>query len=652
MHSHSAALAASVRTARSSSGSSAQDALWSTRDIEDELSDLSRAGAAGITGVAARRLRTDLTNEFVGPLNLSPGSHRNRHHWLLSSMCFQWTIISLIVFNGITLGLEANNPELTDTWSVCDHFFTAAFFVEFVVKASLLRRGYFEDVGNIMDCCLVAASAADVWILTPLGTKSELETFSVLRILRILRLVRVFRIFTLVRRFVLILRTLFDALLTTVWVGTIAAVWLYVIAIFTTTWIGHVDPNVYPGYATDITEIDQSEIMQNFNPYTSFGGVSRSMFTLFNIALGAEWAEVVRPVYEKQPVMAVVLVIFVILVVYGVLNIIIAMIVDTVMQNRMHLERLSEVRDMRKKFKRLEAVKALFCQADTDGDGKVDLEELEAILNCPEVKILLGNVNVPDGLSAFELLCMLDDTGDGELELNEIARGFYRLVNSDTFQKTCLIHMGINRLTASARREMQAIETTQGMLSRLEGAISAFHEDFKQFVARKIPVGGSTTACCAGDAELQAGPESNPRPAARSDWSSFALGDVIIDRTGSKVGHEDSAGSRAAPALDLERRIADAMQKVQDLDRATARSLAACCSSVVVEELSSHMDVLTRELDEHIRRAADRILESVGAVRDEYDAALLAGDPLLQQRRLKQPQPHPHSSCRPWTYPL
>ena len=83
----------------------------------------------------------------------------------------------------------------------------------------------------------------------------------------------------------------------------------------------------YPGYTSLEAEMDDSDVIASSNPYMSFGSMGCSMLTLFNVAILADWGEVVRPISEKQPLMMAFFVFFVLFVCYGVMNVIIGMIV-------------------------------------------------------------------------------------------------------------------------------------------------------------------------------------------------------------------------------------------------------------------------------------------------------------------------------------
>merc|ERR1711957_751113 len=97
---------------------------------------------------------------------------------------------------------------------------------------------------------------------------------------------------------------IYDAMKSTIWVGLVLIVVVYVFAIFCVMFIGKSDERLnYPGF--NLTEEKIESSIEDFNPYTAFGSMDKAMFTLFNIAILAEWPEIVRPIYMKQPVLMI-----------------------------------------------------------------------------------------------------------------------------------------------------------------------------------------------------------------------------------------------------------------------------------------------------------------------------------------------------------
>merc|ERR1719359_1709558 len=108
--------------------------------------------------------------------------------------------------------------------------------------------------------------------------------------------------------------------------------------------------------------------MANFNPHITFGNMRCAMVTLFNIAILAEWTEIVRPVMLRQPLMVLFFIAFSIFVCFGVMNVIIGMIVDSVIQNARSLERELEEATRKEKVNVLTQLKDMIFQVDESGD--------------------------------------------------------------------------------------------------------------------------------------------------------------------------------------------------------------------------------------------------------------------------------------------
>ena len=73
--------------------------------------------------------------------------------------------------------------------------------------------------------------------------------------------------------------------------GLLLTLVLYVGAIFCVGFLGgsELEP-LYPGYSTLESHTDGTEMMLEFNPDMYFGTMGAAMFTLFNMAILAEWA--------------------------------------------------------------------------------------------------------------------------------------------------------------------------------------------------------------------------------------------------------------------------------------------------------------------------------------------------------------------------
>ena len=207
---------------------------------------------------------------------------------------FQKSIMVLIIFNAIILGLETS-PTITRAIGQELKLFDQAVIIIFCIELALriYAKGlrFFHDPWGIFDFIVVGIT------LVPSN-----ESLSVLRALRVLR---VFRLVSTIPR----LRRIVTALLHAVpGVGAIIVLLLLVFYVFSVI-------------TTDI-------FGQNFPDW--FGTLGNSMFTLFQIMTLESWSMgIVRPVMEIYPWASILFVIFIILSSFTVLNLFIAIIIDS-----------------------------------------------------------------------------------------------------------------------------------------------------------------------------------------------------------------------------------------------------------------------------------------------------------------------------------
>jgi voltage-gated sodium channel len=233
------------------------------------------------------------------PLDLEPGSGpetgiRARVYRLVEHPVFQKSIMTLIVVNAFTLGMETSptvmnliGPELL----VFDQIVIAVFCVELVLRIYAHGLKFFRGAWNVFDFIVVTITLA--------------PSNDSLAVLRSLRVLRVLRLISAVPR----LRRIVAALLHAVpGVGAIAALLLlgfYVFAVIATKL-----------FATQFPDW--------------FGTIGDSMYTLFQIMTLESWSMgIVRPVMEVYPWAWMVFVSFIFLSSFTVLNLFIAIIIDS-----------------------------------------------------------------------------------------------------------------------------------------------------------------------------------------------------------------------------------------------------------------------------------------------------------------------------------
>ncbi|AWI78272.1 ion transporter [Parazoarcus communis] len=212
---------------------------------------------------------------------------------LIESIGFQRFIITVIVINAITLGLETSEAVMGAAGGVLialDRLALAIFVVEIALKLVAYRHRFFTSGWNLFDFTIVAIT------LAPTG-----EGMAVLRALRILRALRLVSVIPSMRKVV-------NALLRALpGMGSVLALLLlvfYVSSVMSTKLFG-----------ADFPEW--------------FGTIGASFYTLFQVMTLESWSMgIVRPVMEVHPLAWVFFVLFILLTTFAVLNLFIAIVVD------------------------------------------------------------------------------------------------------------------------------------------------------------------------------------------------------------------------------------------------------------------------------------------------------------------------------------
>ncbi|MFC3092862.1 ion transporter [Alteromonas sediminis] len=215
---------------------------------------------------------------------------------IVESTLFQNTIIGLILFNAVTLGLEttALGKQHMATLHIVDVVILCVFTIELILKLIVYRKSFFSGGWNWFDFIIVTIS----WMPTS-------GALSVLRAFRILRVLRLFSVVPQMRR---VIGALGHSLPGMASVVGVLGIIFYVSAVLVTKLFGtHSDPN-----------------MQEW-----FGSIGSSAYTLFQVMTLESWSMgIVRPTMEIFPWSWVFFVPFIIITSFAVLNLFIGIIVD------------------------------------------------------------------------------------------------------------------------------------------------------------------------------------------------------------------------------------------------------------------------------------------------------------------------------------
>ena len=268
-------------------------------------------------------------------------SIRHRIGQWVESDFFQRVITTLIVVNGITLGLETSDTVMAAAGPVLlafDAAVLAVFVFEIAGKLAYRVFGFFRNGWNVFDFCIVGIA------LIPAA-----GPLAVLRALRILRILRLLSVVPAMRRVVGALLHAVPGLLS---VMGIILLFFYVGAVLATKLFGDA-----------------------FEPW--FGTVGLSMYTLFQIMTLESWSMgIVRPVMEIHPYAWLFFVPFIITTSFAVLNLFIGIIVDAM--NTIHVSETNPGAPIDPEFEKT--------QSAGSGDMATVLQEIRALR--AEVKAL------------------------------------------------------------------------------------------------------------------------------------------------------------------------------------------------------------------------------------------------------------------------
>ena len=215
---------------------------------------------------------------------------------LLETPRFQYFIITVIVINAITLGLETD-PEFLARHEgllhALDRIALAIFTVEIALKLMVYRLRFFKDAWNVFDFTIVAVA------LVPAS-----GAFSVLRAMRILRALRLVSMVKSMRR---VVAALLSALPGMGSIATLLILVLYVASVMGTKLFAEVSPDY-------------------------FGSLGGTLFTLFQVMTMEGWADIARDIMATKPWAWVFFLVFILVSTFTVLNLFIAVVVNAMQE--------------------------------------------------------------------------------------------------------------------------------------------------------------------------------------------------------------------------------------------------------------------------------------------------------------------------------
>lgn len=212
---------------------------------------------------------------------------------IVDSNKFKNFIITLIVLNGITMGLETSRDLMNEIGLYIDGFnmlVISIFTIEIILRVYVYRVSFFKDSWSVFDFTIVAIS------LIPASAG-----FEILRILRVFRLLRLITAIPQMKKVVVALVSVIPGMAS---IAALLTLIFYIFAIMAT----QLYRDTFPQW---------------------FGTLGESFYTLFQIMTLESWSMgIVRPIMEVHPFAWTFFVPFIFIVTFIMVNLIIAIVVD------------------------------------------------------------------------------------------------------------------------------------------------------------------------------------------------------------------------------------------------------------------------------------------------------------------------------------
>eukprot|EP00746_Dinoflagellata_sp_MGD_P166159 gnl/MRDRNA2_/MRDRNA2_95871_c0_seq1.p1 gnl/MRDRNA2_/MRDRNA2_95871_c0~~gnl/MRDRNA2_/MRDRNA2_95871_c0_seq1.p1 ORF type:complete len:602 (+),score=119.71 gnl/MRDRNA2_/MRDRNA2_95871_c0_seq1:112-1917(+) len=393
-----------------------------------------------------RRLQPDFRHPFPW---LKDGMEKH-------SLTFESVFGLIMMANGCVIGvqLSVENSEGI-MYEVAEHFFTAIFLIEIIIRMMLDGWTWVYNFYNFCDFALVMVTGVlTMWILGPAGVESAfVRRFQVIRVLRLIRVVRAVRTIPFFAVLWTLIGGLIDSFNTLFWTFVMIVSVLWTFAIFAVYWIGR---------APEFEDDPEAQML--------FGDVVKTLLTLFQIVTLDSWTAIARPLMKKSGVIVPFFLVVIAVVTFVLMNLITAVIVEhafnqakedeELVAHHLKLEQEAEIAELGEIFKEI----------DLDGSGFLDKEEYEqAVMYNPRIKAKIQILE----MSQQELLDLWDLFAgvDGELAVEEFERGM-RSIRGEARAKE----------TFTCVRRLHRVNKRMSMLSQTIGNVQAeadlVHQEF------------------------------------------------------------------------------------------------------------------------------------------------------------------------------
>eukprot|EP00746_Dinoflagellata_sp_MGD_P016614 gnl/MRDRNA2_/MRDRNA2_137645_c0_seq1.p1 gnl/MRDRNA2_/MRDRNA2_137645_c0~~gnl/MRDRNA2_/MRDRNA2_137645_c0_seq1.p1 ORF type:complete len:576 (-),score=83.58 gnl/MRDRNA2_/MRDRNA2_137645_c0_seq1:31-1650(-) len=421
------------------SGLRSQSAEWSTQ----KKRGFSRAITKFGTGDVYRAQENGMVDEFYSELRNKQENDATNHcpriAQIVNSHHFGILTSLVILLNVLLIGIETEMAEQTDSskllWQVIEVVFMIFYTIELVMRFCVRWMNSFRDSWFVFDLGIVLGSTIDLALKHASNDKNNSggTAIIILRVVRLGKLARLVRLVRSVRELLVLVNSIASAMRTLVWTWVLMGLVIY-------------------GFAIFYTQVLQKHA--ELQPY--FGSVIRSGFTLFAFVT-LDWVNVTREVWRFEPFMVVTTIFFVTLCAFAIMNVVIAVIVESTIQQAMNQED-QKIKDIEQEMQKATAdMVGVFLTADADGNGQMTKEEFSGVLQNSAVQRVLKCLDI-DFHDLDYLFDTLDFDSNGYISLHEFVQGTLQIRGTARARRLFELYCAVDKLAGRFDKRMDRLE--------------------------------------------------------------------------------------------------------------------------------------------------------------------------------------------------
>lgn len=342
---------------------------------------------------------------------------------IVNSTWFHGISTLFILSNGVWMGYETHhilintlaqqpNPEW---FYLVEASFISAFMLELIVTIAAKRSSFFCGkmmLWNLCDACLIIASF--LHIITYKYVSINVSCMMVLRGFRVIRAARIVRGLRFFHELRFMVCSIVSSLSTMLWSLVLILLVVFVFSIFFMQCaIFHLEHDAVPGAGND-------DLIQ------TYGTLWKTMWSLLlAISGGADWGDIVQPMWEIHWTYSLVFLLYIFFVVIGVLNVLVGVFVNAATEN---LDRDLVIQsEVMRKNQFVEEMTELFSDIRSKtGDASITWDEFRNHLNNQQVQAYLS-LHQLDATDAFMLFSLIDRDKSNQVDLTEFIQGCLHL---------------------------------------------------------------------------------------------------------------------------------------------------------------------------------------------------------------------------------